>query len=50
MGFSPDQVRAMSFWEFAMLWEDFVEEHSDGSVQAPSEDELDDQIRRLMEA
>lgn len=48
MGFSPAQVREMSFWDFAMLWEDFVEENSGDQVQPPSESELNDQIARLM--
>lgn len=49
MGFSPNQVREMSFWDFGMLWEDFVEEHSGDKAEAPSEDELDAQIARYME-
>lgn len=40
----------MSFWDFGMIWEDFVEEQNGDQVQAPTEEELDDQISRLMEA
>lgn len=50
MGFTPNQVREMSFWDFAMLWEDYVDENSGDQIEAPSEEELDDQIARLMKA
>jgi len=50
MGFSPNQVREMSLWEFGVLWEDYVEENSGDQVEAPSEADLDDQIARLMGA
>lgn len=48
MGFAPEQVRRMSFWEFAMLWEGYEEANSVSKTDAPTESDMDDQIERLM--
>lgn len=44
MGFSPDQVKAMSLWEFAAVTNGFARQHSQDSGPRLTEDEKADLV------
>jgi hypothetical protein len=48
MGFTPQQVDAMSFWQFMSSWDGYCQFHGHKSkAEAMSDEEFDDMLERL---
>jgi hypothetical protein len=47
MGFAPQQVDAMTLWQFASCIDGWNDAHGEDVVEAPSDDEYEDIIARL---